>query len=135
MQAIEYIEQIEKIDILIENKLGESARWREKAKSLGGFTSAERVTESKDPHKAGDVVAKYLDIEAEVDELKAKKKRIIKTIERLPTNEYVVAYKYYIQHVPLKEIAVDKKMSYSWAVKTKSAAMKHLQIILDGERV
>ncbi len=135
MQAKEYIEQIEMLDKLIENKMTEAAMWREKAISLGGFSSTGRVQESKDPHKAENVMAKYLDIEAEAKELEAKRERIIKTIERLPPIEYDILYKFYVLHIPLKEIAINNKKAYSWAANNKNKAMGHLQSILDKQKV
>lgn len=133
MQAEEYLAQIEKLDKLIENRNAEAERWREKSMSLGGFSSAGRVQESKDPHKAENIMAKYIDIEAEVEALKAQRKSIIKTIERLPAKEYDVLHKFYVQHISLKAIAINNGKAYSWVTKTKGKAMNHLQTILDGK--
>ena len=135
MKAEEYIKQIEMLDKQIENKMAEAARWREKAISLGGFSSAGRVQESKDPHKAENILAKYLDIEAEIKKLEADRNSINKTIERLPPIEYDILYKYYVLHIPLKEIAIDNDKVYSWVTKNKGKALNHLQIILDGKKV
>ena len=135
MQAKEYIEQIEMLDKQIENKMAEAAMWREKAMSLGGFSSAGRVQESKDPHKAENIRAKYMDIEAEAKRLEAKRESIIKTIERLPPIEYDILYKFYVLRIPLKEIAINNKKAYSWAANNKNKAMCHLQSILDKQKV
>ena len=135
MQAKEYIEQIEMLDKLIENRMAEAAKWREKAMSLGGFSSTGRVQESKDPHKAENIMAKYLDIEAEAKELEVERETIIKTIERLPPIEYDILYKFYVLHISLKEIAINNKKTYAWVTKTKSKALNHLQSILDGKKV
>ena len=135
MQAKEYIEQIEMLDNLIENKMAEAAEWREKALSLGGFSSAGRVQESKDPHKAENIRIKYMEIEAEAKKLEAKRDSIKKTIELLPPIEYDILYKYYVLHKSFKEISIDKKKSYSWVMKNRNTALSHLQSILDNRKV
>ena len=135
MHAIEYIEQIEMLDNLIENKMAKAAEWREKAISLGGFSSAGRVQESKDPHKAENIRIKYMEIEAEAKKLEAKRDSIIKTIELLPPIEYDILYKYYVLHIPFKAISIDKKRSYSWVMQNRNKALSHLQSILDKREV
>ncbi len=131
MTAEEYIQQIDRIDRQIANKSADVLKWRERAKSLGGFSSGERVQESKDPHSVEDIINKYLDIENEIKVLVFQRQSIIKTIERLPTDEYDVIYKFYVLKMSYKELVYDLSKSYAWVKDKRKSGLDCLQTIID----
>lgn len=132
MTAEEYILQIDRIDRIITNKTADVLKWRERAKSLGGFSSGERVQESKDPHSVEDIISKYLDIEEEIKVLAFQRQSIIKTIERLPVDEYDVIYKFYVLKIPYKELVYDLSKSYTWIKEQRKMGLDRIQEILDN---
>lgn len=131
--AEEYLEQIKKIDIIIHNKKTERQRWVDVAEGLGEFSTSERVQSSGNPQKIADAIARYVDIDIEIKRLADKKNNIIKTIEQLPTNEYDVLHKIYVQYLRIIEVAAACDRSYDWVKKTKHRALNHLQKILDAQ--
>lgn len=132
MTAEEYILQIDRIDRIITNKTADVLKWRERAKSLGGFSSGERVQESKDTHSVEDIISKYLDIEEEIKALAFQRQSIIKTIERLPVDEYDVIYKFYVLKIPYKELVYDLSKSYTWIKEQRKMGLDRIQEILDN---
>lgn len=134
MTAEEYIQQIDRIDRLIANKTADVLKWRERAKSLGGFSSGERVQESKDPHSVEEIISKYLDIEEEIKVLAFQRQSIIKTIERLPVDEYDVIYKFYVLKIPYKELVYDLSKSYTWLKEHRKSGLDHIQAILNKQK-
>ena len=134
MNGKEYVEQIKKLDTLINNKLAESRQWRDLALSITSKTDGERVQSTGDQQKMSSAIDKCIDIEREVDSLVdeyiAKKKEIIKTIEQLPEAEYDVLHKIYVQYKTLYEVADERNIAYSWATTIHGRALKSLDNIL-----
>lgn len=134
MTAKEYLEQIKKLDTLINNKLAESKQWLDLALNITSKTDGERVQSSGDKQTMANAIEKCVDIEREVnalvDEYISKKKEIIKTIERLPEAEYDVLHKIYVQYKTLYEVADERDIAYSWATSIHGRALKSLDEIL-----
>lgn len=148
MQAKAYLEQLEKLDNLIENKLAEQMQWKAMALSVTAHTDGVRVQSSGSQQKMADAIDRYLDIEREIndciDELKEKKQEIIGVIEQLNAIEYNVLHKRYVGRVielddetftverfTFEEIADLYKKSYSWATTVHGRALQNVQRILD----
>ena len=145
MKAKEFLKQVLKLDKLIENKLIEREQWKSIAMGttsggadviVNGVThKMDRVQSSGNPQKMADAVARYVDLEAEIDavidELVDTKKDVIAVIERLAPIEYDILHKMYIQHNTLDETAELCNKSYSWAKTVHGIALKNVQRILD----
>lgn len=131
MQAEKYLEQIKKIDAIISNKLKEYKRWVDVADGMGGFSVGDRVLSSRNLHKGSDAIAEYIDIESEINALKARKKAILDTIQQLPYTEYEILYKIYVEGYMLKELPSQFDRSYDWVRMKKRKALEMLQDILD----
>lgn len=131
MTAEKYLEQIQKIDAIIINKLGDHRRWVEIAEGIGGFSVGERVQSSRNLHRGADAIGNYIDIESEIKALREQRQGMIDTIEKLPCDEYKVIYKIFVEGYMLKEIPSLFDKSYDWAKKTKRDALRNLQDILD----
>ncbi len=132
MNAVEYLNRINKIEAIIKNKTVERQRWVEISRSCGEFSIGERVQSSGNPHKMTDAIATYMDIDKEIDALRKEIKAIFKVIERLPTIEYDIIHKIHVQKLTISDVAELYDKSYSWVTTTKSNAIKHLQTILDA---
>ena len=145
MEAKEFLNQLEKIDLMIENKFIEIDQWRNIAEGLssGGKTikingvlhNMDKVQTSRKPDKMGDAVVKILEIIEEIeqliDKLKETKKEVTSLIEQLDPVEYDFLHKVYVQHLTLSDVAGIYRNSYSWATTIHSIALKNAQILID----
>jgi DNA-directed RNA polymerase specialized sigma24 family protein len=133
MKAITYLERIKKIDSMIRNKLRDYDRWVGVAEGLGGASDGERVQSSRNLHRGADAIGNYIDIEAEIRSLRRERQEIIETIERLPSTEYDLVYRLYVQDYTMKEIAYQLGKSYEWVKLKKRRALLLVQALLDGD--
>ena len=135
MNAKDYLQRVRKIDRLIENKLAEALHWKTVAMGTSTNSEGERVQSSGSKQKMADAVAKYVDIEseinAEIDKLANVRREIVLTIEALPVDEYDMLYQVYVNCKELQDVATDMDKSYSWATTIHGRALAHLQKILD----
>lgn len=136
MEAKEYLEQVEKINMMITNKLSEVDQWKSIAHGITSpMDGKERIKSTGNLQKMSDAVAMYVDIQAEIDaeidRLVDIKKDVIHNIEQLPAVEYDVLHKVYIQFKDFKEISVEYDKTYSWVTTVHGRALKHLQNILN----
>jgi hypothetical protein len=135
-QVKEYLEQIEKLEVVIDCKLAEQRQWYDLAHSITANMSGERVQSSGSQSKMADAVVKCLavgdEIVSTVDRLIAKKNEIVSVIEMVknPTL-YKVLHQKYIQHKELKVIADNFNSSYDWAKKAHQRALSCVAEIIN----
>lgn len=146
MKAKDFLKQVMKLDMMIENKLIEREQW--KSIAMGTTSSGadvmvngvahkmDRVQSSGSQQKMADAVARYVDIEREidavVDELIETKKDVVAVIEMLAPIEYDILHKVYVQHITLDDVADRLGKTYSWATTIHGRALKNVQDILDS---
>jgi DNA-directed RNA polymerase specialized sigma subunit len=133
-----FLEQPEKLDIQIRNKLIEKQQWHDIALGITANMEGERVQSSGAKSKMADAIDKCVDMEAEidrlVDELIDTKKEVIQTIERLYSPiEYNILHMRYIQYMSLQEIADHYGMDYTWATTTHGRALKSVRKIRESK--
>lgn len=138
-EAQVFLEQVEKLDLLIKNKLIEQRQWRDIALGVTANMDGEKVKSSGAKSKMADAVGKCVDLEAEIDSLIDKlidtKKEVIQTIEQLYSPiEYDVLHRRYIQYQSLQEIADHYGRDYNWAKVTCKRARNHIQAILNKKQ-
>lgn len=136
MNAKHYLMQIEKLDMMIQNKIAEAEYWKEIASGTGVNCDGERVQSQGSKQQMADAVGKYVDIEREIteaiDRLIDLRRGIIQTIEMLKNvNHYDVLYKRYVLYKEYYEIADDMKKSQSWVTKEHGKALVLVQKILN----
>ena len=147
MQAIEYLNQVKRLDSLIENK-------REEEREL--WTIATSMTQNSDgmphgtsdPDKMTNIIQKIITARertnAAIDKYVDAKQDIIKHIEMLPRKQYDVLYWLYVKK--RETLKPGEKWYYTWSEvaeslgcseenirKTRRRAIKNLQKILDTE--
>ena len=136
MKAKDYLQQVQKIDNLIENKLAEKAQWKSIALSSTAPMDGERVQSSGSKQKMSDAMDRVIDLEREIEEyidrLIDTKREVIATIEQLKATEYDLLHKIYVQNYSLDDVAALKGKSYSWATTVHGEALKSVQIILNS---
>jgi len=135
MEAKQFLNQLKKLDKMIENKLAEKARWQAMATRTTAQIGGERVQSSGSKQKMADAVGSYLDIEREIDEQVDKlvdtRQEVICVIEKLNTTEYDLLHTVYVQYMSLYEVADMYGNTYSWATTVHGRALKNVQKILD----
>lgn len=134
-----YLEQVEKLDSIIKNKLIEKQQWKDIAFGITTNMDGERVQSSGAKSKMADAINKCVDMEAEIDRLIDKlidtKKDVIQTIEQLYSPiEYNVLHMRYIQYKTLQEIADHYGRDYDWAKLTCKRGCDHVQVILSRKK-
>lgn len=115
MTTKQYLNQIRRFDILIENKASEIEQLRAMATSITVATDSERVQTSGDKDRVGRTVAKIIDKESELNELidmyYDAKDLILDQLEELDTNYYQLLFYKYVNCYTVEVIA--EKMYYS----------------------
>ena len=134
-----YLEQVEKLDSIIKNKLIEKQQWKDIAFGITANMDGERVQSSGAKSKMADAINKCVDMESEIDGLIDKlvdtKKDVIQTIEQLYSPiEYNVLHMRYIQYKTLQEIADHYGRDYDWAKLTCKRGCDHVQVILSRKK-
>ena len=131
MNAEKYLKQIKKYDYIIANKVKEYQHWVDVADGMGGCSMGDKVQSQRNLHKGSDAIAKYIDIESEIKELRWKRQGILNTLQQLDPIEYEVLYKFYLEDLMVKELCGIFNKSYTWVKDTKRKALRHLQEIID----
>lgn len=137
MKAKEYLQQLQKLDALIENKLAEHKRWQEIAMSYGvSYTASERVKSSGSKQKMADAVCEYVDIDTDtLSRLRDQRKEIISTIEMLNVTEYRLLHLRYVQQLTPTEVAEAFGRTYNWYTTIHGRALQHVQKIIDSREL
>lgn len=132
MDATEYLERYKKIDAVIMNKLEQHRRWVQIAEGLGGASTGERVQASRKLDQIPNAIVNYIYIEQEIAALKREQEGIIKTLERLPREEYETLYILYIKDGDngLKDVAYHFRKSYETAKRYKQMGLEKIERII-----
>lgn len=140
MTAQQRLEDIRKLDELINAKLAERTRLRElatatTAKPMDGmpFTNTGTVNQ-----KIQDIVIKLVMLEEEtnalIDRYIDEKQEIVRVIEMLPEREYGVIHRYYIQGMTWEQVADDIGYCTTQVWRIKKIAFEIIEDILRDER-
>jgi len=115
MTTKQYLNQIKRFDILIENKASEIEQLRSMATSITVATDGDRVQTSGDKDRVGRAVAKILDKENELEDLIEQyydqKELILSQIETLDTSLYQILFYKYVNGYTIE--VMSGKMFYS----------------------
>lgn len=116
MTTREYLQQIDRLNRMIDNKLSEIYQLKTLVCSISVATDTEKVKSSGSQDKMGDAIAKIVDMEKEadnmIDNMLNVKKKIIGQIESIEnTNYYDVLFCRYIAKMTFDKIAT--KLNYS----------------------
>lgn len=135
MEAKKYLQQVRKLNKMIQNKIIEIEECKDAVLGITGQTERERVQSSGNQQKMEDTICKYIDmqkeLDADIDRLIGIKKEIMHTIESLPGTEYDVLHKIYIQGLEFTEIAERQSKSYSWVTTVHGRGLALVQKIID----
>ncbi len=119
MKPKEYLSQIKRLDVLIEQKIKERDELR-KYDISGVAYGGERVQVSPSGHSPQESIIEKLftyedEINVLINDFYAVKHKVIEQIQSLPRVEYVqLLYKRYVEYKRLEEIAVEMNYSFEW---------------------
>lgn len=116
MTTKEYLNQIERLDKMITNKLSEIYQLKIMACSITVSGDSERVQTSGNHDKLGSTIAKIVDLERETDELVDslvdKRKEILRQIDNMKNiDHYDVLHKHYVERRTFQDIADSENWS------------------------
>lgn len=132
MTTREYLNQINKINFMIETKVEDEVRLRALATKITVPMDGERVKSSPDPDKMTKVVAKIIElddeIKAAVEDLIVKRKIVYSQIDSIENPDYhkFLTYKY-TQSLQAKEIADKMHLSKSAVFIIQADALKDFE--------
>ena len=116
MTTKEYLNQIERLDKMITNKLSEIYQLKIMACSITVSGDSERVQTSGNQDKLGSTIAKIVDLERETDELVDslvdKRKEILSQVDNMKNiDHYDVLHKHYVERRTFQDIADSENWS------------------------
>ena len=121
MTAKEYLQQLHKLDIIIQQKLQERSDLQKMSVSIGSFDYTRERVQTSPSNDATFVktVDKIVAIETEIDNMinhfVDQKHKMINQIQGLQNDKYMdVLYKYYVENKRLEQIAVEMNYTYQY---------------------
>lgn len=134
MKAKEYLQQLQRLDTVINQKIKEVQDLRVQMQSGGGIDySKERVQLSP----SGDApfvkpICKIIDLEAEInaeiDKFVDEKHKIINQIQGLKNSDYIsLLFKRYVEFKSLERICVEMNFSYDYIKHLHGYALKEFE--------
>lgn len=133
MTAKEYLQQIRKIDLLIQNKLKQAQELRSKLEVKGiNFESDGSTSATRNVTKMNDLIVSVVTLEEEINQqidlLINKKREVMRVIDLLDDgNEIAVLYQRYFNYRKWEEIAVDMDYTYRGVLKIHGRALQNLE--------
>lgn len=135
MKAKEYLQQLQRLDTMINQKIKELGDLRLMLQSAGGIDySKERVQSSP----SGDApfvkpVLRMIELEqeinAEIDRFVDEKHEIINQIQALQNPKHIdILYKHYVEFKRLEIVAVEMNFTYQYIVELHGTALKEFQL-------
>lgn len=117
MTTKDYLNQVSRLNMLINNKITEIAQFRELSCSISAIRNEERVNSSPNQDQIGTSIAKIDEMERNldkmIDEYIDKKTRIISQIQSIENNDfYEVLFARYIEKLTFEKIA--NKTGWCW---------------------
>lgn len=116
MTTKQYLNQIDRINRMVNNKLAEIYQLKTMVCSISVSANEDKVQSSSDKDKLGSAVAKIVDLENEInkaiDIYVDKKERIVSQIDSIKDiMEYRVLFSRYIEYKTFEQIAEDNDYS------------------------
>lgn len=134
MKAKEYLQQLQRLDTVINQKINELGDLRLKSQSTGSIDySKERVQTSPSGDAPfvkliGRIIELEEEINAEIDASVDEKHKIINQIQGLKNNKYIeILYKHYVEFKRLEVVAVEMNFTYQYVVELHGYALKDFQ--------
>ena len=131
MTVKEFLNKIRQIDLLIDEKVEEINRLRDRLTNITASCEGERVQTSMQGDKFADTIAKIIDLETkingDIDVLVDYKRVARELIEKLDDDILkTILYKRYFRGYTFEQIAVEINYSWRWTCKLHGRALLKL---------
>lgn len=138
--AQKYLERVEMLDSIINNKLIEQKQWHDLALGITANMVGDRVQSSGSKSGMANALDKCIDMEGEIDKavdnLIECKRDVIHTLEQMDNPYYYrLLHARYIQYIPLNKISDLWDTEYTNITSAHGRALECVQTILDGRFV
>lgn len=136
MNVQDWLEQVKKLDELINAKLAERQRLIEIATDISpkmpdGMPFSNGGTVSQ---KMQNAVVNLIECEHEIDRLIDQyvdyKRKVVKVLEKLPRKQFGVLHRYYIRGMTVEQIANDMGYSVRQILRIKKNSLKNLENVI-----
>ena len=124
MRAHKYLNQMNRLEALANNKLKEKQQVLELMLKVGDANGKSRARLRK----------LEKEIDATIDRLVDLRMEAMDMLEKLPTDEYKVLHQYYVQGRTMEVIAASQDISIRTAYSTKARALELMQAMLDARK-
>lgn len=135
MKAKEYLQQLQRLDTVINQKIKEVHDLRLQAQSGGGFDYSKERVQSSPSEDAPFVkpICRIIDLEAEInaeiDRFVDEKHKIINQIQGLKNSDYIsLLFKRYVEFKKFETIAVEMNFTYQYVLNMHGYALKEFEI-------
>lgn len=132
MDTKQYLNQISRLDRMINNKLSEIGQLRELSCSISAVTNEERVQTTPNFDKIGTAYCKIAEMEEKldklIDEYVDKKNLIISQIDKIENEIYYdILFARYIEKKTFEKIAADLNYSFRNTTRLHGKALKEFE--------
>lgn len=133
MTTKDYLNQINRLNRMINNKISEISQLRELAYSVSAIKNEEKVQTSLKPDSIGCTIVKLeemeKDIDRTIDEYRDKKCKIISQIDGMEDeNYYNILFSRYIEKKSFELIATEMSFSYRNITRLHGKALKAFEL-------
>ncbi len=135
MKAKEYLQQLQRLDTMINQKIKELGDLRLMSQSVGGIDYSKERVQSNPSGDAPFVkpVLRMIELEqeinAEIDRFVDEKHEIINQIQALQNPKHIdILYKHYVEFKRLEIVAVEMNFTYQYIVELHGTALKEFQL-------
>lgn len=134
MKAKEYLQQLQRLDTVINQKIKEVQDLRLKSQSTGGIDYSKEQVQSSPSGDApfvkliGRIIDLEAEINAEIDAFVDEKHKIINQIQGLKNADYIsLLYKRYVEYKKFETIAVEMNFTYQYVLNMHGYALKEFE--------
>lgn len=129
MQTKEYLNTVNRLNRIIQNKLADLYQLKELSTSVPAVDNKERVQTTLEPDKIGAIVAKIdkmeRDIDAKIDEYVGVRDKIIEQITNISDERYYnVLFSKYIENKTLETVASETERGFKHVVRLYREALE-----------
>ena len=135
MKAKEYLQQLKRLDELINQKIKEVTDLRERATSVSGIDYSKDKVQTSPSGDAPFVklIGKIADLEAEInaeiDSFVNEKHKIINQIQSLKNADYIsLLFKRYVEFKKFEIIAIEMNFTYQYVLELHGCALREFEI-------
>jgi hypothetical protein len=134
MKAKEYLQQLKRLDELINQKIKEVTDLRERATSVSGIDYSKDKVQTSPSGDAPFVklIGKIADLEAEInaeiDSFVNEKHKIINQIQSLKNADYIsLLFKRYVEFKKFEIIAIEMNFTYQYVLELHGCALREFE--------